>query len=97
MKDTLSGGGYERAKTAAAEDAHVEAAVMREVLLLYPASLTLEELIRHKTVASTEFSEIDQIRQAVRDLIAAGLLHRVGDLVLPTHPAVYFHELVEIP
>jgi hypothetical protein len=41
MQDKPSGAGDERAKTAAAEDAHVEAAVMREVLLLYPASLTL--------------------------------------------------------
>ncbi len=96
MQDKPSGAGDERAKTTA-EDAHVEAAVMREVLLLYPASMTLEELTRHKTVASKEFAAIDQIRQAVRDLISAGLLHQVGDLVLPTHAAVYFHELVEIP
>lgn len=81
----------------AAADSYAEAAVLREVLSLYPESMTLEELIRYMTVASTEFPEIDRVRQAVRELIAVGLLHQVGDLVLPTRAAVNFHELAELP
>lgn len=55
--------------------------------------MTLDELIRELTVASTEFSEHDRIQRAVRDLTAGGLIHRVGDLVLPTRAAVNFHTL----
>lgn len=97
MQDKPSGAGDERAKTTAEDDAYADAAVLRAVLQLYPESMTLEELIRQKTVASTEFSERDRVRQAVRDLIAGGLLHQVGALVLPTRAAVYFHELAELP
>lgn len=98
LQDKPSGAGDERAKTTTAEDdAYAEVAVLRAVLQLYPESMTLEELIRQKTVASTEFSERDRVRQAVRDLIAGGLLHQVGALVLPTRAAVYFHELAELP
>lgn len=82
--------------TTATEDDRTEAAVLREVLFLYPESLTLEELVRQMTSASTEFPDVDQVRRAVRELTAAGLLHRVGDLVLPTRAAARFHELAEL-
>lgn len=96
MQDKPSGAGHERAKTTAAEDDYAEAAVLREVLQLYPESMTLEELIRFKTVASTEFAEVDRVRRAVRELIAVGLLHQVGELVLPTRAAVRSGELAEL-
>jgi hypothetical protein len=81
---------------AAPEDDYAEVAVLREVVFLYPESLTLEELIRQMTAASTEFPDIDRVRRAVRELTAAGLLHRVGDLVLPTRAAARFQELAEL-
>lgn len=58
-------------------------------------TLTLDELVRELTVDSAEFQERDRVQRAVRDLIAGGLIHRVGDLVLPTRAAVNFHELGE--
>jgi hypothetical protein len=79
--------------TNAAQDARSQAEVLREVLLIYPEAMTLDELIRSLTVGSTEFPEIDRIQRAVRDLISDGLLHRSGDLVLPTRAAVNFNAL----
>ena len=95
MHDKPKGAGDdERATTAALDDCD-QARVLRQVLFLYPESLTLAELVRELTVASTDFQEQDRIERAVRDLVAAGLLHRVGDLVLPTRAAAYFDALEE--
>ena len=94
MHDKPSGAVDERATTAA-EDIKDRARVLREVLDLYPETLTLDELVRELTVDSVEFEERDRIQRAVRDLIAGGLIHRVGDLVLPTRAAVSFQELSE--
>jgi len=94
MHDKPSGAVDERATTAA-EDIKARARVLREVLDLYPETLTLDELVRELTVDSLEFQERDRVQRAVRDLIAGGLIHRVGDLVLPTRAAVNFHELGE--
>lgn len=70
-----------------------QADVLREVLGIYPETMTLEELVRELTVASTAFTDVDRIQRAVRVLTAGGLLHRIGDLVLPTRAAVNFHDL----
>jgi hypothetical protein len=94
MHDKPSGAVDERATTAA-EDIKDRVRVLREVLDLYPETLTLDELVRELTVDSVEFQERDRVQRAVRDLIAGGLIHRVGDLVLPTRAAVNFHELGE--
>jgi hypothetical protein len=95
MHDKPSGAEDERAPTTAEEDAREERRVLREVLTIYPESLTLSELTRALTVGSPEFSDRDAIERAVRDLIAVGLIHRVGDLVLPTRPAVIFYALIQ--
>lgn len=79
--------------TTAEIDARDQAEVLREVLLIYPESMTLDELVRYLTVASKEFGEHDRVQRAVTELTAGGLLHRVGELVLPTRPAVLFHAL----
>jgi hypothetical protein len=94
MQDKPIGAGHEGATTAA-QDVKDRARVLREVLDLYPETLTLEELVRELTVDSVEFEERDRVQRAVRDLIAGGLVHRVGDLVLPTRAAVNFHGLSE--
>lgn len=95
MADEKSTGAF-RLQTAGEEDARDEARVLREVLFIYPETLTLEELIRELTVASTEYGEQDGIRRAVRDLIAGGLLHQNGDVVRPTRAAVNFSTLMDV-
>jgi len=96
MRNKPKGAGEDERATTAALDDHDHARVLGHVLYLYPESVTLAELTRELTFASTEFSECDRIERAVRDLVAAGLLHRVGELVLPTRAAVYFHSLEEV-
>jgi hypothetical protein len=92
MHDKTIGAAHEGATTAA-QDVKDRARVLREVLDLYPETLTLDELVRELTIDSVESEERDRVQRAVRDLIAGGLIHRVGDLVLPTRAAVNFHEL----
>jgi hypothetical protein len=94
MHDKPIGAAHEGATTAA-QDVRDRARVLREVLDLYPETLTLDELVRELTVDSVEFEERHRVQRAVGDLIAGGLIHRVGDLVLPTRAAVNFQELSE--
>lgn len=97
MQDKPSGAGNERATTTADLDDRDQAAVLREILFIYPEPITLEELVREKTVASTEFAECDRIKRAVRDLTAIGLLHRRDDdLVIPTRATVRLYVLFEL-
>ncbi len=98
MHDKPKGAEGDRACiTTDSEDARSQSMVLREVLELNPEIRTRDELVRVLTVASTEFEARDRIERAIRDLVAAGLLHiRAGDLVLPTQPAAHFHSLSEL-
>jgi len=62
-------------------------AVLGLVLHEHPAELTSNDLRR-------EFGE--DARQAIVDLLEAGLLRREGDYVRPTRPALNFYRL-ELP
>ncbi|HST69028.1 MAG TPA: hypothetical protein VLI94_05160 [Solirubrobacterales bacterium] len=88
MQDKPSGAGNERATITAQEDHRSQAAVLKSILDLHPEPLTLAELTREMTIDSTDHGERDRIERAVRDLIGVGVLHLVGDLVLPTRAAV---------
>ncbi len=68
-------------------------AVLSHVLLEHPALLTGEELRRELLVDRQDFSQTDAHDRAVRDLIAAGLLRREGDSIIPTRAAVHFYGL----
>ncbi len=80
---------------ASAEDATIEGAVLRQLLALHPIQLTLAELIREIVGESTDFAQIDAVKRAVRQLTAAGLANRSGDVVLPSRAALRFYELFE--
>ena len=80
----------ENIRSTAAEDAALESAVLQQVLALHPATVTLEELARE-----LREEDRDAMERAVRDLAAAGLLHRSEALVLPTRAALRFDELLE--
>lgn len=81
------------AATPAAEDAMVEAAVLVFVLIEHPAHPTVSELSRALNCDPGDFSSVDALERAVRELVAGGLLHRQGDLILPTRAALYFDRL----
>jgi len=63
-----------------------------------PQTLAQAELIRELTRGGSKaFPAADAIQRAVRDLAAAGLLHRLGEdeVVRPTRPAVRLYDLWE--
>jgi hypothetical protein len=82
-------------RTPNADDAMTEAAVLRQLLVLHPVQLTLEELVRELGDDPDEFAAKDAVGRAVRELGAAGLVHRIGEVVLPSRAALRFDELLE--
>jgi hypothetical protein len=82
-------------RTPTVDDAAVEAAVLMQLLALQPARLSFEELLREVAGDSDDFAERDAVGRAVRDLAAAGLLHRDGGLLAPSRAARRFDELLD--
>ncbi len=79
-------------RTPADEDTQAEAAVLTLVLTEHPTPLTLADIER-EIAPDQDFAGRDAVARAVRDLSAVGLLHRQGDLVLPTRGAIHFDGL----
>jgi hypothetical protein len=77
------------------EDAATESALLQQVLALHPTAVTVAELKRELGGEEDGFSADDAVERAVRDLAAAGLLHRSDPFVLPTRAALRFDELLE--
>lgn len=78
----------------AEQDAATEAAVLRQLLAAHPAQSSFEELLHDVASDPGDFSQRDAVERAVRDLTACGLLHRNGELVLPSRAALRFDELL---
>lgn len=86
----------EERPTTWAEDESVESAVLRQLLELHPARVTLEELTREVVGNRRDFAERDAVDRAVRDLAGAGLLHSGSEeFVTPTRAALRFSELLD--
>jgi predicted transcriptional regulator len=81
-------------RDAGGEDAAVEATVLRQLLLLHPAQVTVEELIVDVAADPDAFAERDAIERAVRDLARAGLVHRNGEFAVPSRAALRFDQLL---
>lgn len=86
--------GMNEIRNPAAEDKAIEAAVLRQLLALYPVQLTVEELNREIAGEEGDFALADAVQRAVRELAAAGLVHRNGDVVLPSRAALRLDELL---
>jgi hypothetical protein len=78
-----------------ADDATIEAAVLRQLLALHPIQLTLGELVREIAGDPDDFALKDAVERAVRELAAAGLAHRSGEVVLPSRAALRCAELLD--
>lgn len=76
------------------EDAKIEAAVLRQLLALHPIQLTLDEVVREIAGEDEGFALKDAVERAVRELGAAGLVHRSGEVVMPSRAAMRFEELL---
>jgi hypothetical protein len=77
-----------------AQDKAIEAAVLQQLLALYPIQLTLADLSREIAGADEDFALTDAVERAVRELSAAGLIHRNGDVVIPSRAALLLEELL---
>lgn len=78
------------------EDERDQLAVLQQVLLLHPVSLTRGELARELTRAGLwEALSEDRVVRAVRDLAGTGLLHPPCEAgtILPTRAALRYYEL----
>jgi len=78
----------------AKQDAVIEAAVLRQLLALHPAHSSFDELLREIASDPEDFSQRDAVERAVRDLTVSGLLHRSGELILPSRAALRFDQLL---
>jgi predicted transcriptional regulator with HTH domain len=76
------------------DDAAIEAAVLRQLLALYPVQLTLEEIVREVAGEPEEFALRDAVERAVRELRAVGLVHRSGEMILPSRASLRFDALL---
>jgi hypothetical protein len=83
-------------RTTVSEDTRTEAAVLRWLLALHPAQITFEEMLRAICEEPDDFAQRDAVERAVRDLTAAGLLHRRDELVVPSRAALRFDELERV-
>jgi len=84
----------ENIRSTSGEDAATESAVLQLLLALHPIPVTVEDVVR-ETGADRDPGERDALDRALRELTGAGLIHRSGDLVLPSRAAVRFDELME--
>ena len=67
-----------------------------ELLLEHqPALLSVDEVIRAMTAGAEEFAPRDRVENALRDLVAVGLAHRLGAFVFATRAAVWLRALDE--
>lgn len=77
------------------DDTTLEAAVLSQLLALHPIQLTLAELVREVAGEAAGFEQCDAVERAVRQLTAAGLAHRNGDVVLASRAALRMDELLD--
>ena len=68
-------------------------AVLELLLDHHPALLSIDELVREMTAGSDSFAERDRVDVAVRELVEAGLAHRLDAFAFASHAAACFSEL----
>ena len=79
--------------TGPSEDDQVQQAILSLMVGIYPAQLSMEELVREMTDQPHDFARRDRIEIAVRALTGAGLLHAHGQFLFATRAAVRADEL----
>lgn len=77
-----------------AQDKTIEAAVLRQLLALHPIQLTVGELVREIGGQAGDFAQTDAVERAVGELAAAGLVHRNGEVLIPSRAALRLDELL---
>lgn len=77
----------------AAQDAKAERAVLAFLLNEHPNQLTVSEVSWALSRDPGEFETEDAVERAIRELVAAGLLHCAHGFVVPTRAALYLDRL----
>lgn len=72
----------------------IAAAVVDLVIAEHPAQLSVEELVRAIADDISDFGDRDAVAVAIRELVAAGLVHRSRDFIFATRPAVLAHRFL---
>ena len=62
-------------------------AVLELLLDHHTGLLSTDEVVREMTAGADTFAERDSIKVALRDLVEAGLAHRLGCFVFASHAA----------
>jgi hypothetical protein len=75
------------------DEEQAEQAVLALLLDVHPAQLSIDEVVRELTDRPDEFAPRDRVNNALRDLAAAGLVHRHGAFVFASRAAVRFEDL----
>lgn len=81
-------------RSAAEEEIERERCVLLEVLELFPAVLTVDELIRARV--SPLDGETNVQKQAIRELCRHGLLRLDGESIYPTMAAIRTYQMFEL-
>jgi len=68
-------------------------AVLELLLDHHPGLLAVDEVIREMTSGAEAFAARDEIEVALRELVEAGLAHRLGAFVFASHAAAGFHQM----
>jgi hypothetical protein len=68
-------------------------AILALLLHSHPGQRSVEEVVREMTDHPDEFVARDEVNNAIRALVGAGLAHRHGPFVFATRAAVRFEEL----
>lgn len=71
----------------------MQVVMLNEVLIRFPAQLTLRELTLGLDYDPDDFAQSDAIRTAVSELVAAGLLRLRAEAIAPTRAALRANEL----
>jgi hypothetical protein len=71
----------------------LEAVVLEVMLDDNPALMSIEEVVREVVNDPANLEDSDDVRNAIRELIRSGLLHRSGEFVFATRAAVRAAEL----
>jgi Fe2+ or Zn2+ uptake regulation protein len=75
------------------EDALLQTAVLTILLDAHPAQRSADELVREVTAEPGDFAQRDAVENAIRELVAAGLVHRHDEFVFATRAAARFDQL----
>lgn len=77
------------------DDRRAQGLVFLYVTEIYPGLAQYGDMVRELTSGSEDYKERDRIERAVTELIGVGLLHRHGDLIIPTRACLRAYEVLD--